>query len=60
TTSLGEPMDALPLRIWVYATGPYDSWHTQAWAASLVLVFLVLAFSILTRLVLRRRGAGRA
>ncbi len=60
TTSLGEPMDALPLRIWVYATGPYDSWHTQAWAASLVLVFLVLAFSILTRLVLRRRVAGRA
>ena len=59
TTSLGEPMDALPLRIWVYATGPYDSWHTQAWAASLVLVFLVLAFSILTRLVLRRRATGR-
>jgi phosphate transport system permease protein len=60
TTSLGEPMDALPLRIWVYATGPYDSWHTQAWAASLVLVFLVLAFSILTRLVLRRRAGWRS
>ncbi len=59
TTSLGEPMDALPLRIWVYASGPYDSWHAQAWAASLVLVFLVLAFAILTRLVLRRRLGSR-
>ncbi|MGC8634801.1 MAG: phosphate ABC transporter permease PstA [Candidatus Limnocylindrales bacterium] len=55
TTSLTEPMDALPLRIWVYASGPYDSWHRQAWAASLVLVFLVVAFSVLTRFVLRRR-----
>ncbi len=59
STALGEPMDALPLRIWVYASGPYDSWHAQAWAASLVLVFLVLAFSLLTRLALRRRGAAR-
>ena len=60
TTSLGEPMDALPLRIWVYATGPYDSWHRQAWAASVVLVLLVLAFGILTRFVLRRRAGTRA
>ncbi len=60
STSLTEPMDALPLRIWVYATGPYDSWHQQAWAASLLLVGLVLIFSLLTRFVLRRRGtAGR-
>jgi phosphate transport system permease protein len=58
STSLGEPIDALPLRIWVYASGPYDSWHAQAWAASLVLVLIVLVFSILTRLVLRRRTTG--
>ncbi len=58
TTSLGEPMDALPLRIWVYASGPFESWHAQAWAASLILVLLVLAFSLLTRFVLRRRGAA--
>jgi phosphate transport system permease protein len=60
TTSLGEPMDALPLRIWVYATGPYDSWHAQAWAASVVLVLLVLAFGLVTRFVLRRRAGPRA
>jgi phosphate transport system permease protein len=58
STSLTEPMDALPLRIWVYATGPYDSWHQQAWAASLLLVGLVLIFSLLTRFVLRRRSAA--
>ncbi len=56
TTSLGEPMDALPLRIWVYASGPYASWHQQAWAASLLLVLVVLLFSLLTRLALRRRA----
>ena len=60
TASLTEPMDALPLRIWVYASGPYDTWHQQAWAASLVLVLLVLTFSILTRFVLRRRSARLA
>lgn len=55
TLSLGEPMDALPLRIWVYATGPYKTWHEQAWAASLLLVLVILVLSLLTRFVLRRR-----
>jgi phosphate transport system permease protein len=59
STSLTDPMDAMPLRIWVYATGPYPSWHQQAWASSLLLVMLVLLFSILTRLVVSRRSASR-
>ncbi len=59
TTSLGEPMDALPLRIYVYATGPYPSWHAQAWASALLLVLLVLVFSVLTRLAVRRRTSSR-
>jgi phosphate transport system permease protein len=59
TTSLDQPMDALPLRIWVYATGPYKSWHDQAWSASLLLVLLVLLFSVLTRFVLARRSRHR-
>ncbi len=58
STSLVRPMDALPLRIYVYATGPYRSWHQQAWAASLLLVLLVLGFSLITRLLLRRRAPG--
>jgi phosphate transport system permease protein len=59
-TSLSEPMDALPLRIWNYATGPYDTWHEQAWAASLLLVLFVVALSLITRLVLARRSISRA
>jgi phosphate transport system permease protein len=59
STSLTDPMDALPLRIWVYAQGPYKTWHQQAWAASFVLVAMVLVFSILTRLAVRRRAAAR-
>jgi phosphate transport system permease protein len=49
--------DALPLRIYRYAVGPYNEQHAQAWAASLVLVLLVLAFSIIARVALgRERG----
>jgi phosphate transport system permease protein len=57
TTNANQPMDSLPLRIYRYATGPYNEWHAQAWAASLVLVVLVLAFSITARLVLTRESS---
>lgn len=57
TLSVGEPMDALPLRIWTYASGPYDAWHTQAWAASLLLIALVLGFSLVTRVAVGRRAS---
>ena len=58
STNLNGEMDALPLRIYRYAIGPYDEWHAQAWAASLVLVMMVLAFSIMARLVLGRQSRG--
>ena len=51
----GEPVDALPLRIYRYATGPYSEQHGQAWAASLVLVMTVFVISLSARLLLRRR-----
>jgi phosphate transport system permease protein len=50
-----EPIDALPLRIYRYATGPYAVQHEQAWAASFVLVVTVFAVSLMARLLLRRR-----
>ncbi len=49
-----KPMATLPLIIYRYATGPYDDWHSQAWAGAFLLVVLVLFVSILTRFVLRR------
>jgi phosphate transport system permease protein len=46
STNLLQAMDALPLRIFVYATGPYEYWHEQAWAMSLILVAVILAISL--------------
>ncbi|NSW56248.1 MAG: phosphate ABC transporter permease PstA [Armatimonadetes bacterium] len=51
--SLSEPIASLPLAIYNYALSPYETWHAMAWAASLVLVSLVLGMSILTRVVTR-------
>lgn len=57
STDVTRPMAALPLQIYVYATGPYDEWHRQAWAGALVLILLVLSLGILARLVTRGRKA---
>jgi phosphate transport system permease protein len=50
-----QPMAALPLTVFTYATGPYEEWHRFAWAAALVLILVVLALSVLARLATRRR-----
>ena len=31
-----QPTASLPVVIYTYATGPYEDWHKQAWAAGLV------------------------
>lgn len=49
STGVFHAMDALPLRIYFYATGPYGYWHDQAWAMSLILVALILAISLIVR-----------
>jgi phosphate transport system permease protein len=54
-TDPGKPMAAIPLVIYRYATGPYDEWHRQAWAAAFMLVVIVLLSSVFTRFVLRNR-----
>jgi len=53
--SVFRPIDALPLRIYTYATGPFQYQHDQAWAASFILVMLVLLLSVSARLILQRR-----
>lgn len=58
STSLTQPIDALPLRIYTYATGPYDEWHRQAWAGALVLVGIVFVISLAARIATRRRHAA--
>ena len=55
STSLGEPIAALPLQIFTYAISPYDEWHAQAWAGALVLVGIVFVISLVARVATRRR-----
>jgi phosphate transport system permease protein len=58
--NLNEPMAALPLLVYKYATGPYDEWHQFAWASALVLIIVVLVLSIVARIVTRQRfGTSR-
>ncbi|MGN6699094.1 MAG: phosphate ABC transporter permease PstA [Thermomicrobiales bacterium] len=52
---LGEPMAALPLQIYTYAKAPYEDAHVKAWGSSLVLIIVIGAFSLLTRLATRQR-----
>ena len=49
STDLFQAIDALPSRIYTYASGPFDYWHDQAWAMSLVLVFFILIVSLAVR-----------
>ena len=58
STRILEPMQALPLQIYVYAQGPYEEWHRQAWAGALVLILLVLSLGTVARIVTRRRQAS--
>jgi phosphate transport system permease protein len=52
---LDQPMAALPLTVFTYATGPFDEWHRYAWAAALVLILGVCVLSLGARLAIRRR-----
>jgi phosphate transport system permease protein len=54
STSLTQPTAALPYMIYVRALSPYDDWHRQAWAAGMVLLFLVLLSNVAARLILSR------
>jgi phosphate transport system permease protein len=55
-----QPTAALPLQIYVYANSPYDDWHRQAWAASLVLIILIVGAVSAVRFAVRRGSFGTA
>jgi phosphate transport system permease protein len=54
--NLGKPIATVPMLIYTYATGPYDDWHQKAWAASFVLMMVVLLTSVMTRAFLRGKS----
>lgn len=60
STSLGQPIAALPLQIFSYAISPYDEWHRLAWAGALVLIAIVLVISIAARFATRARYGSAA
>jgi phosphate transport system permease protein len=53
--SLNQPIASLTVQIYNYAISPYDEWHAQAWAATLVLMTLILGINIMVRFVTRKR-----
>jgi phosphate transport system permease protein len=52
---LDQPIASLTVQIYNYAISPYDEWHAQAWAATLVLMTLILSINIVVRFFTRRK-----
>jgi phosphate transport system permease protein len=57
STDLNGPMASLTFQIYYYAASPYDEWHAMAWAATLVLVGMILALNIAVKIFTRNRHA---
>jgi len=53
--NLNEPIASLTVQIYNYAISPYDEWHAQAWAATLVLMALILSINIFVRFLTRQK-----
>ena len=53
--SLNQPIASLTVQIYNYAISPFDEWHAQAWAATLVLMTLVLGINIIVRFLTRKK-----
>jgi phosphate transport system permease protein len=53
--NMNQPISSLTVTIFQYAMGPYDSWHTQAWAAAFVITIFVLLLTIFGRLIIKWR-----
>ncbi|MBA2502858.1 MAG: phosphate ABC transporter permease PstA [Pyrinomonadaceae bacterium] len=52
---LDQPIASLTVQIYNYAISPYDEWHAMAWAATLVLMTLILAINITVRFFTRKK-----
>lgn len=52
---LDEPMASLTVQIYHYAISPFEEWHAKAWAATLVLITLILGINILVRYFTRKK-----
>jgi phosphate transport system permease protein len=53
--NMKQPISSLTVTIFQYAMGPYDSWHTQSWAAAFVITIFILILTITGRLLIKWR-----
>jgi len=51
---ISQPTAALSLQIYTYALSPFDDWHRQAWAGSLILIILIVGAVSAVRIVSSR------
>jgi phosphate transport system permease protein len=51
-----QPTSSLPVMIYTYAISPYEDWHQQAWSAGFVLLAMVLAVNVISRMILAQKG----
>ena len=50
-----QPMATLPVQLFNYAISPYEDWHRKAWAAALLLIFMILMLNIWAKWYARGR-----
>ena len=48
-------MANLPVTIYEYALSPYDDWNQLAWGGALLITIFVLASSMISRSLLRKK-----
>lgn len=53
--NMNQPIASLTVTVFQYAMGPYDSWHTQAWAVAFVITIFILILTIMGRLIIKWR-----
>jgi phosphate transport system permease protein len=51
---INQPTAALSLQIYTFALSPFDDWHRQAWAGSLVLIVLIVGAVSAVRFAVRK------
>lgn len=59
SADMNKPIASLTVTIFQYAMGPYESWHSQAWAASLVITLSILMLTVIGRLLIKGRHGRR-
>jgi phosphate transport system permease protein len=55
STDINLPIASLTYQIFYYAWSAYEQWHAMAWAATLVLVAMILTINVAVNLLARNR-----